>query len=116
MRELAPSCNRLQTGTTLSDTSDNPEIEPVNPVKEPTPAPKPMHEPDAPGRGPVSDPEPDPTPDKNPPLKTAEEAAPPLVLTPKPVPETSRQGGSEVEEAGRGAGGVAVFGDGFRGV
>ncbi len=71
----------------MSDTSDNPEIEPVNPVKEPTPAPKPMHEPDAPGRGPVSDPEPDPTPDKNPPLKTAEDAAPPLVLTPKPLPE-----------------------------
>jgi segregation and condensation protein A len=83
----------------LSDTTDNPEIEPVNPVKEPTPAPKPLHEPDAPGRGPVSDPEPGPEPEPDsdpqpsqpaidpPGNEPSRNVGPDLVLTPKPLPE-----------------------------
>ena len=61
----------------MSDTEKNPEIESVDPVKDPTPEPQP----DAP-RPTLEPPHGDPTP-KEPTVNTA----PPLVLTSKPVPE-----------------------------
>ena len=83
----------------MSDTPDNPDIDPLDPVKDPEPAKTPVRDPEPGHRGPVSDPEPgpepkpdsDPEPDppaidppaSEPPIN----AAPPLVLTSKPVPE-----------------------------
>jgi len=61
----------------LSDTEKNPEIESVDPVKDPTPEPHP----DAP-RPTLEPPHGDPSP-KEPTVNTG----PPLVLTSKPVPE-----------------------------
>ena len=61
----------------MSDTEKNPEIESVDPVKDPTPEPHP----DAP-RPTLEPPHGDPSP-KEPTVNTA----PPLVLTSKPVPE-----------------------------
>ena len=61
----------------MSDTEKNPEIESVDPVKDPTPEPHP----DAPGPT-LEPPHGDPSP-KEPTVNTA----PPLVLTSKPVPE-----------------------------
>lgn len=82
----------------MSNQPDNPEINPVDPVKEPTPDQEPQHDPEPGHRGPVSDPEPGPEPEPdsdpkpNPPAIDPPEGrppvttAPPLVLTSKPVP------------------------------
>jgi segregation and condensation protein A len=71
-----------------------------NPVQEPTPAPQPIHDPDPAHRGPVNDPEPGPGPEPDTPEPSKEppqgdppthepgvSAAPPLVLTSKPIRE-----------------------------
>jgi len=88
----------------LNKADENPEIEPTidpakNPIKEPTPAPEPVEDPEPGHRGPVNDPEPSPEPEPDlpdptppphgdPPSKEPGiNAAPPLVLTSKPVPE-----------------------------
>ena len=67
-----------------------PETTPAEPVKEPTPAPAPVHEPE-PNPVPQSDPGPDPEPQPDPkpdtPPQKADDRAPPLVLTARPVPE-----------------------------
>ncbi len=82
----------------MSEEKNNPEIEPVVPVKEPTPDSTPVHDPEPKERGPVTDPEPEPDSDSNPKTPSidppgndsgdepAQDAAPPLVLTSKPVP------------------------------
>jgi segregation and condensation protein A len=66
------------------------EDTPAEPVKEPTPAPAPVHEPE-PNSAPQSDPDPDPQPQPDPkpdtPPQKANDEAPPLVLTSKPIPE-----------------------------
>jgi segregation and condensation protein A len=74
----------------LTNEVPNPETTPAEPVKEPTPAPAPVHEPETnpvpqSDPGPHPEPQPDPKPD-TPPQK-ADDQAPPLVLTAKPVPE-----------------------------
>jgi segregation and condensation protein A len=84
----------------LIEEKQNPEIEPTNPVQEPTPEPAPIHDPDPGHRGPVNDPEPGPNPEPDAPEPSKEppqgdppshdpgvSAAPPLVLTSKPVTE-----------------------------
>jgi segregation and condensation protein A len=82
----------------LSENKKNPEIEPSDPVKEPTPEPQPVRDPEPGRRTPVKDPqrgpdrEPDPAPGSDPPQgdppdrEPAINTAPPLVLTSKPVP------------------------------
>jgi len=89
----------LETETILSNTTDNPDVDPRDPVKDPEPAKTPVRDPEPGHRGPVSDPEPgpepkpdsDPEPDPpaiDPPANEPPvNAAPPLVLTSKPVPE-----------------------------
>jgi len=88
----------------LIDEKQNPEIEPENesgpetPLKEPTPNSQPVRDPDPGRRGPADDPQPGPEPDApepdpepphgDPPSsEPGVHAAPPLVLTSKPVPE-----------------------------
>jgi segregation and condensation protein A len=84
----------------LTEAKQNPEIEPVDPVKDPAPSEEPVRDPEPGRRGPVNDPhpgpepEPDaPEPDKEPPhgdppaKEPGVNTAPPLVLTSKPVPE-----------------------------
>ncbi len=88
----------------MTDEKQNPEIEPSDPtqtpVQEPTPQPQPVEDPEPGHRGPVNDPEPGPEPEPDAPEPTREppqgdppshnpgvNAAPPLVLTSKPVPE-----------------------------
>jgi segregation and condensation protein A len=88
----------------LIDENQNPEIEPIDPggdpVKEPTPSPQPVRDPEPGHRGPVNDPEPGPEPEPDTPQPSKEppqgdppthepgvNAAPPLVLTSKPIRE-----------------------------
>jgi segregation and condensation protein A len=86
----------------LTEENHNPEIEPSDPprspVQEPTPDPQPVHDPQPGHRGPVNDPDPEPEPDApepspelpqgDPPThEPGVSAAPPLVLTSKPVPD-----------------------------
>ena len=88
----------------MIEEKQNPEIEPSDPsrdpVQEPSPAPQPVHDPEPGHRGPVNDPEPRPEPEPDAPEPGPEapqgdppshepgvNAAPPLVLTSKPVPE-----------------------------
>ena len=90
----------------MIDEKQNPEIEPENesgpetPLKEPTPNSQPVRDPDPGRRGPVDDPQPGPEPEPDAPEPDPEpphgdppssepgvHAAPPLVLTSKPVPE-----------------------------
>lgn len=88
----------------MTDEKQNPEIEPSDPaqtpVQEPTPEPPPVEDPDSGHRSPVNDPEPGPEPEPDAPEPAHEppqgdppshspgiNAAPPLVLTSKPVPE-----------------------------
>jgi segregation and condensation protein A len=93
----------------LTELEKNPEIDPAvnpesdpapDPVQEPTPDQRPVEDPEPGHRGPVSDPEPGPEPEPNAPDPAPERphgdppsnepgisAAPPLVLTSKPVPE-----------------------------
>jgi segregation and condensation protein A len=82
----------------LSETKQNPEIDPSNPVQEPTPEPQPVHDPEPERRAPVDDPERGPEPDAPEPSKEPPQgdppshepgvhAGPPLVLTAKLVPE-----------------------------
>jgi segregation and condensation protein A len=82
----------------LSETKQNPEIDPSNPVQEPTPEPQPVHDPEPERRAPIDDPEPGPEPDAPGPSKEPPQgdppshepgvnAGPPLVLTAKPVRE-----------------------------
>jgi len=71
----------------LSEAKQNPEIEPSNPVQEPTPEPAPVHDPE-PGPEPDAPPPSKEPPQGDPPSQTpGVEAAPELVLTPKPVQE-----------------------------
>jgi segregation and condensation protein A len=89
----------LETETILSNTTDNPDIDPQDPARDPEPDKTPVRDPEPGHRGPVSDPEPGPEPkpdsdpEGNPPAidppanEPAVNTAPPLVLTPKPVPE-----------------------------
>jgi segregation and condensation protein A len=79
----------------LNESKNNPDIEPM---KEPTPAPSPARDPEPKERGPVSDPDSEPEPDPKPSTPSidppndepgglqAHDAAPPLVLTSKPLP------------------------------
>jgi segregation and condensation protein A len=84
----------------LTEAKQNPEIEPSDPVQEPTPEPQPVRDPEPDRRTPVRDPEPGPDPDPDNPSPDPEpphgdppahepgvKAAPTLVLTSKPVPE-----------------------------
>jgi len=88
----------------LIEEKQNPEIEPTDPaekpVQEPDPQPQPVNDPDPGHRGPVNDPEPGPEPEPDAPQSPPEppqgdppgnepgvSAAPPLVLTSKPVSE-----------------------------
>lgn len=82
----------------MSEIKKNPEIEPSDPVKEPTPEPQPARDPEPGHRTPVEDPqpgrerEPDPSPGPEPPQgdpparEPGINTAPPLILTSKPVP------------------------------
>jgi segregation and condensation protein A len=84
----------------LIEEKQNPDIEPSSPVQEPTPGPQPVEDPEPGHRGPVNDPEPGPEPEPDAPEPAQEppqgdppshnpgvNAAPPLVLTSKPVAE-----------------------------
>jgi segregation and condensation protein A len=84
----------------LSEAKQNPEIEPSEPVQDATPKPEPVDDPEPGHRGPMNDPQPGPDPEPDAPGPAKEpphgdppsrepggEAAPPLVLTSKPVPE-----------------------------
>ena len=88
----------------MIEEKQNPEIEPTDPaekpVQEPDPQPQPVNDPDPGHRGPVNDPEPGPEPEPDAPESPPEppqgdppsnepgvSAAPPLVLTSKPVSE-----------------------------
>lgn len=84
----------------MIEEKQNPEIEPANPaqapVQEPTPEPQPVHDPEPGHRGPVNEPGPEPEPDAHEPdpeppqgdppsHEPGVNAAPPLVLTSKPI-------------------------------
>lgn len=84
----------------MTEATQNPENEPVDPVEEPASGEQPVHDPEPERRTPVNDPEPGSGPDPDAPEPTHEpphgdppakepgvNAAPPLVLTSKPVPE-----------------------------
>jgi segregation and condensation protein A len=81
----------------LTEAKQNPEIEPVDPVKDPEPGEQPVQDPGPQRRSPVNDPQPGspPEPDApepepphgDPPQEPGVNTAPPLVLTAKPVPE-----------------------------
>jgi len=84
----------------LTEAKQNPEIEPVDPVKDPAPGEQPVHDPEPGHRGPVNDPRPGPEPEPDTPGPSNEppqgdppskepgvNTAPPLVLTSKPIPE-----------------------------
>jgi segregation and condensation protein A len=81
----------------LTEANQNPETDPVDPAKDPTPGEPPIRDPEPGHRGPVNDPQPGPEPDApepgneppqgDPPAKEpGVNTAPPLVLTSKPVP------------------------------
>ena len=84
----------------MTEAKQNPEFEAVDPQKDPAPAGHPVHDPEPKQRMPVNDPQPgsefdpdnpEPThepPQGDPPSKEpGMNTAPPLVLTPRPVPE-----------------------------
>ena len=84
----------------MTEEKQNPEIEPIDPVQDPTPGEKPVRDPEPGHRSPVNDPQPAPGPEPDTPEPTHEpphvdppskeaglDTAPPLVLTAKPVPE-----------------------------
>jgi segregation and condensation protein A len=84
----------------LTETNENPDIEPVDPARDPAPSEPPLRDPEPGRRGPVNDPQPgsEPQPDTPEPKHEPPQgdppsndpganAAPPLLLTAKPVPE-----------------------------
>src|SRR6185437_2031242 len=82
----------------LTEAKQNPEIEPVDPVKDPEPGEQPVQDPGPQRRSPVNDPQPGSPPEPDAPepepphgdppsQEPGVNTAPPLVLTAKPVPE-----------------------------
>ena len=84
----------------MNEAKQNPEIGPVDPVKDPAPSEEPVRDPEPGHRGPVNEPQPNPKPEPETPEPTKEppqgdppsrepglNTAPPLVLTAKPVPD-----------------------------
>ena len=82
----------------MTEAKQNPEIEPVDPVKDPEPGEQPAQDPEPQRRSPVNDPQPGSPPEPDAPKpepphgdppsqEPGVNTAPPLVLTAKPVPE-----------------------------
>jgi segregation and condensation protein A len=81
----------------LTESKQNPEIEPVDPIKHPAP---PVRDPEPGRRTPVNDPQPGSEPEPDSPAPTKEpgvNSAPRLVLTSKPVPEEKFAKGAQIK-------------------